>query len=153
MERERKLGRYLRIRDQLAELIRRTPDPIAQRATAAALIHHKTPGVSWSGFYMLRNGQLVVDAYQGPVACLVLEAHKGVCWAAIDRNESIVVQDVHTFPGHIACDGRTLSEIVVPLRDASGAAIGVLDLDSHRTSHFDDADREGLEAIVEVLGS
>jgi len=153
MERERKLGRYLRVRDQIAKLIHVTRDPIAQRATAAALIHHKTPGVSWTGFYMLRDGHLVVDAYQGPVACLVLEAHKGVCWAGIDRNESIVVEDVHAFPDHIACDGRTRSEIVVPVRNGSGEAIGVLDLDSHRPAHFDDADREGLEAIVAILGS
>lgn len=153
MQRERKLGRYLRIRDQLAELTRGTRDPLARRATAAALVHHKTPGVSWTGFYMLRDGQLVVDAYQGPVACLVLAAHQGVCWAGVDRNETVIVPDVHAFPGHIACDGRTRSEIVVPVRDANGVPVGVLDLDSHQPSHFDEADREGLEAIVGVLDS
>ena len=151
MERERKLGRYLRIRDQVAELISATSDPIARRATAAALIHHKTPGVSWTGFYMLREGQLIVDAYQGPVACLVLAPHQGVCWAGIDRNETVVVPDVNAFPGHIACDGKTQSEIVVPVRGPEGRAIGVLDMDSHELSHFDETDREGLEAIVAVL--
>ena len=151
MDRDKKLARYARVRDQIAELIQKTDDPIAHRSTAAALLHHKTPGVSWTGFYMLRDGQLVVDAYQGPVACLVLAAHTGVCWAAIDRRQSLVVPDVHTFEGHIACDSRTRSEIVVPLLDASGAAVGVLDVDSQRPAHFDDADREGLEAVVQLL--
>ena len=151
MDRDKKLARYLRVRDQLAELIQKTDDAIARRSTAAALLHHKTPGVSWTGFYMLRGGQLVVDAYQGPVACLVLAAHQGVCWAAVDRRESVVVADVHAFEGHIACDSRTKSEIVVPLLDARGAVTGVLDVDSTRLAHFDDVDREGLEAVVKVL--
>ncbi len=153
MERERKLSRYSRIRDQLAVLIQSTSDPVAQRATAAALVHHKTPGVSWTGFYLIRDGNLVVHTYQGPVACLVLKAHSGVCWAAIDRNDSVVVEDVEAFPGHIACDARSRSEIVVPLRDSENRPVGVLDLDSHEVAHFDDDDRRGLEAVVAVLGS
>ena len=153
MTHERKLSRYLRVRDQLTDLVRATPDPTARRATTAALIHHKTPGVSWTGFYMLRNGQLVVDAYQGPLACLVLAPHQGVCWAAVDRRETMVVPDVHAFPGHIACDSRSRSEIVVPLLGPGNEVIGVLDVDSHHLAHFDDADRMGLEAIVQVLGT
>jgi len=152
MERDKKLGRYLRVRDQLAELITKTPDPIARRATAVALIHHKTPGVSWTGFYMLRAGKLTVDVYQGPVACLVLRDHEGVCWAAVDRRESVVVPDVDLFPGHIACDSRSKSEVVVPLFGPGREVVGVLDLDSHHPAQFDDADREGLEAIVAALG-
>jgi GAF domain-containing protein len=151
MDREPKLARYLRVRDQVAELIRKTDEATAHRSTVAALLHHKTPGVSWTGFYMLRGGQLVVDVYQGPVACLVLAAHRGVCWAAIDRRKSVVVPDVHAFEGHIACDSRTRSEIVVPLFDERGAVTGVLDVDSPRPAHFDDADREGLEAVVKLL--
>ena len=143
--------RFLRIREQIVELIGKTDDNAAHRATAAAVLHHKVPGVSWTGFYMLRNGDLVVDAYQGPVACLVLERHTGVCWAGIDRGETIVVPDVHLFPGHIPCDDRSRSEIVVPIFGREGAPIGVLDVDSHKPDHFDDVDREGYEAVVRML--
>ncbi len=143
--------RFRRLAEQIAELIEETDDPVARRATAVAILHHKVPGVSWTGFYMLRQGQLVVDAYQGPVACLVLAPHTGVCWAAIDRAQTIVVPDVHAFPGHIPCDERSRSEIVVPLLGTDGRPIGVLDVDSHRPDHFDDVDREGYESVVRLL--
>jgi GAF domain-containing protein len=146
-----RLGRYRRIADQLGELLAKTDDPVAHRATAAALLHHKVPGVSWTGFYMLKNGELVVDAYQGPVACLVLEEHVGVCWAAIDRDMTQIVADVHAFAGHIPCDDRTRSEVVVPIHDAEGRPIGVLDIDSHREDHFDEVDGEGYRLIVKFL--
>ena len=145
--------RYARMRDQIAELISKTDDPVAHRATAAAVLHHKVPGVSWTGFYMLRGDDLVVDAYQGPVACLVLERHSGVCWAGIDRGETVMVADVDTFPGHIPCDDRTRSEIVVPVFGADGQPVGVLDVDSHRTDYFDEVDREGYEMVVRLLES
>jgi len=148
---ERRLDRYQRVRDQLAELISKTRDPVAHRATATALLHHKVPGVSWTGFYMLKDGELVVDAYQGPVACLVLQRHTGVCWASIDRRQSVVVDDVEAFPGHIACDSRTRSEVVVPVLDRDGEVVGVLDVDSHRPGHFDDMDRQGFESVVHLL--
>jgi len=144
-------NRWARILVQLAELCGKTSDPIAHRSTAAALLHHKVPGVSWTGFYMLRGGDLVVDAYQGPVACLVLERHLGVCWAAIDSKETQFVPDVGCFPGHIACDSRTRSEIVVPIFGSDGEAIGVLDVDSHRPDHFDETDKEGYDSIVHWL--
>jgi L-methionine (R)-S-oxide reductase len=146
-------ARYARVCEQLAELIAKTSDPLAHRATAAALLHHKVRGASWTGFYMLRDGELVVDAYQGPVACLVLAAHTGVCWAAVDRRESLVVADVHAFPGHIACDSRSRSEVVVPIFGGDDEPVGVLDVDSHRPDAFDDIDREGYEAIVRLLES
>ena len=146
-----KRTRYEHIRGQIAELITATDDRVTHRATAAALLHHKVPGVSWTGFYMLRGGQLVVDAYQGPLACLVLEPHQGVCWAAIDRAETVLVPDVHAFPGHIPCDERTRSEVVVPIFGADGNALGVLDIDSHHPDHFDDIDREGYEGVVRML--
>ncbi len=146
-----RMGRYQRISDQLVELIEETDDRTAHCATAVALLHHKVPGVSWTGFYFLKGGELVVDAYQGPVACLVLEHHEGVCWAGIDRDETLVVRDVHAFPSHIACDSRTLSEVVVPIHDTDGAPIGVLDIDSHRTAHFDEVDGAGYEMIVKML--
>ncbi|TFG39528.1 MAG: GAF domain-containing protein [Candidatus Aminicenantes bacterium] len=142
---------FTRIHDQLAELIAKTDDPVAHRATAVALLHHKVLGVSWTGFYMLRGEDLVVDAYQGPVACLVLERHVGVCWAGVDRNETQVVEDVEAFPGHIACDSRSRSEVVVPIRDVDGRGIGVLDIDSHHANHFSEGHRNGYEAVVRLL--
>jgi GAF domain-containing protein len=148
---QKRLERFQRIADQLAELIAKTDDPAAHRSTATALLHHKIPGVSWTGFYFLKDGELVVDAYQGPVACLVLEQHTGVCWAAIDTNETQIVEDVHAFPGHIACDANSLSEVVVPVRDGAGRAIGVLDIDSRNKAHFDATDGEGYELIVRLL--
>jgi len=151
MNDQQRIDRYRRIADQLGELIAKTDDPAAHRATAAALLHHKVPGVSWTGFYLLKHGELVVDAYQGPVACLVLERHVGVCWAAMDQDATQIVDDVHAFPGHIPCDDRSRSEVVVPIHDAEGRPIGVLDVDSHRESHFDEVDGEGCRLIVEIL--
>jgi GAF domain-containing protein len=145
--------RYRRIRDQIAELIEATEDPVAQRATAAAVLHHKVPGVSWTGFYMLRGGDLVVDAYQGPLACLVLEPHTGVCWAGIDQAQTILVPDVEAFPGHIPCDSRTRSELVVPVLGHHDRPVGVLDVDSRRPGHFDELDAEGYGEVVRMLES
>lgn len=142
---------YERMKVQIAELITATDDEVTHRATTAAVLHHKVPGVSWTGFYMLRNGELVVDAYQGPLACLVLAPHQGVCWAALDRAETILVPDVHAFPGHIPCDERTRSELVIPMLGVDGGPVGVLDVDSHHPNHFDDVDRQGYEAIVRML--
>jgi len=151
MSDESRKGRYKRIADQLEELISKTEDPAAHRATAVALLHHKISGVSWTGFYYLKDGELVVDAYQGPVACLVLEQHVGVCWAAFDSNRTQIVRDVHTFSGHIPCDDRSRSEVVVPIHDADGRPIGVLDIDSHKAGFFDEVDGEGYESIVRLL--
>ena len=148
---QKRLERYRRIADQLEELIAKTDDRAAHCATAVALLHHKIPGVSWTGFYFLRDGELVVDAYQGPVACLVLERHVGVCWAALDSNETQIVEDVRAFPGHIACDESSLSEVVVPVRNADGHPIGVLDIDSRKKAHFDETDGKGYELVVTLL--
>lgn len=146
-----KKERYLRITAQLSELVAASGDPVARMATVAAVLHGKMTGVSWTGFYLLRGGELTVGPYQGPLACLVLAAHTGVCWAGIDRGETVIVPDVHAFPGHIACDPRSRSEIVVPLRDRNGVITGVLDVDSDRLAQFDLTDRAGLEAIVELV--
>jgi GAF domain-containing protein len=153
MESQRKRERYERVAEQLRELLVSTRDPMARMATAAALLHAKMSGFFWTGWYLLRDGELTVGPYQGSLACLVLPAHQGVCWAGIDRGEPLIVPDVHAFPGHIACDSRSRSEIVSPLRDASESVIGVLDVDSERPAHFDDVDREGLEAIAALIYS
>ncbi len=142
---------FNRLTKQILGLIAKTNDPSAHRSTAVALLHHKVPGVSWTGFYFLRGQDLVVEAYQGPVACLVLERHMGVCWAGFDRNETCLVDDVEAFPGHIACDSRSRSEIVVPVRDVNGRAIAVLDVDSYHPGHFTESHREGYEAVIRLL--
>lgn len=143
--------RYARIREQLIGLFAKTDDPIARMATAVALLHHKMPHFFWTGFYLLKNEALVVGPYQGPLACAVLPGPEGVCWAGVRRGESILVPDVRTFPGHVACDARSKSEVVVPLRDADGRVVGVLDVDSDKREAFGEADVKGLEAIVGLI--
>lgn len=144
-------ARYERIAEQLAELFEEDDEPIARMATAVSLLHHKQPNFFWTGFYRLVDGDLKVGPYQGPLACAVLERHMGVCWAGIDRGESVVVPNVHEFPGHIVCDSRANSEIVVPLHDSSGAVVGVLDVDSTEYDAFSEVDRIGLERIAGMI--
>lgn len=151
MDAEKKRRRYRRVQDQLRELFTATHDPIARMATAAALLHAKMDGFFWTGWYLVRDGELTVGPYQGSLACLTLPVHQGVCWAGIDRREAVIVADVHSFPGHIACDSRARSEIVVPLRDGSGAVVGVLDVDSAYPAHFDEVDQEGLEGVAALI--
>ena len=151
MDVEQKRARYGRVVEQLRGLFAATSDPTARMATAAAVLHAKIDGFFWTGWYLLRDGALTVGPYQGSLACLVLQPHTGVCWAAIDRGATVIVGDVHAFAGHIACDARSRSEIVVPLRDASGAIVGVLDVDSEAPARFDETDREGLEAIAALI--
>ncbi len=151
MESRMRADRYGRIVTQLVELFEPVSDPTARMATAAAVLHHKMPHFFWTGFYLLRDGELLVGPYQGSLACMRLASHTGVCWAAIDRGEAVVVDDVHAFPGHIACDSRSRSEIVVPVRDRDGAIVGVLDVDSERAAAFDDVDRDGLESVVGLI--
>jgi GAF domain-containing protein len=148
---EKKAGRYRRLLAQARELVATVPEPVARMATIAALLHHKMAGFSWTGFYLLRDGELLVGPYQGLVACLRLERPKGVCWAGIQRGEPIVVPDVHAFPGHIACDSRSRSEIVVPLRRSDGAIAGVIDVDSIRPAWFDGTDASGLAPFADLV--
>jgi L-methionine (R)-S-oxide reductase len=145
------LARYGRILTQLEALYTKVSDPISRMGTAAALLHHKNPHFFWTGFYRLVDGDLIGGPYQGPLACMVLERHKGVCWAAVDTGESILVPDVHSFPGHIACDARSSSEVVVPLRNAAGEMCAVLDVDSETRNAFSTADVEGLEKVAALI--
>ena len=151
MEAESKRALYERIATQLEGLFVKTSDPVARMATASALLSGKLPGFFWVGWYLLRDGKLTVGPYQGPLACLVLPDRQGVCWEGVIRGESVIVPDVHKFSGHVACDARSLSEIVVPLRDAAGSVVGVLDVDSDLLDHFDDVDRVGLERVVALI--
>ena len=144
-------ARYDRIHDQLVELFEKNDDPIARMATISALLHHKMPHFFWTGFYQLISGKLYVGPYQGPLACAVLESPEGVCWACVKQQESIIVPDVHAFEGHVACDARSQSEIVVPVREPAGNVVAVLDVDSDQPDSFTEVDRAGLEKIVALV--
>ena len=151
MENIKKGGRYERIYQQLSGLLTATDDITARMATVVAILHHKMEGFFWTGFYILRDGELIVGPYQGPAACQVLPRDTGVCWAGINQGTTIIVPDVEKFPGHIACDSRSRSEIVIPLRDSAGSIIAVLDVDSKQLNQFDEADAAGLEKIVGLI--
>ena len=143
--------RYLRIEEQLRPLFAKNRDPISRMATAVALLQHKMPHFFWCGFYRIVDGELIAGPYQGPLACMTLERGKGVCWAAIERAEAVVVPNVHEFPGHIACDSRSNSEVVAPLLDAAGTVVGCLDVDSTEYDSFSAADAEGLSRICALI--
>jgi len=143
--------RYKRLYSQIQGLLKQTDNTIARMATVAALLHHKMPHSSWTGFYILCKGELVIGPYQGPLACQVLEKQKGACWAGIIQKKTIIVPDVHKFLGHIVCDSRSNSEIVIPLFDKDGKAWAVLDIDSHKFNAFSELDQKWLEQIVKLI--
>jgi len=151
MEHSKKEARYQRLYDQLKVLMDKSADADARMATIVALLHHKIDYFFWTGFYFLKSGELTVRTYQGPVACQVLQKHTGVCWASIDQQKTMVVPDVNQFPGHIACDSRSQSEIVVPVRNSKGEITGVLDVDSKSPGSFDQTDAAWLEKIVNLI--
>lgn len=151
MEHDKKEGRYSRIYSQLQELVKKSNSTTARMATVVAVLHHKMDTFFWTGFYLLENGEMTVNVYQGPVACQILEKNKGVCWAAFNRGETVIVDDVHEFPGHIACDSRSNSEIVVPFRNNEGKIIGVLDIDSRDKAAFTNTDARWLEKILGLI--
>ena len=125
-------------------------DPWANAANAAALVYERMPDLNWAGFYFLRGGGLVVGPFQGRVACVRIPLGQGVCGTAAERRATLIVPDVHRFPGHIACDAASNSEVVVPLVEG-GRLIGVLDLDSPRFDRFTAADARLLESLVEKV--
>lgn len=141
---------YRQLGEELRSLLAGEPDWIANLANSAALIYHSLPDLNWAGFYLLKDGELVVGPFQGKPACVRIAMGKGVCGTAAEQRKTQVVRDVHEFPGHIACDSASNSEIVVPMIK-NGEVIGVLDLDSPKLARFDEQDREGLEQIVTVL--
>jgi len=148
---KKKEERYHRIAAQLEELLKKDGDTISKMATLVAVLHPKMPHFFWTGFYRLVNTDLIAGPYQGPVACQMLDRSKGVCRACVDRCESIIVPDVEAFPGHIPCDSRSKSEIVIPVHDNNGNLVAVLDVDSDQLNAFDETDRAGLEKIIALL--
>lgn len=142
--------KYQLLQQQIAALIKGETDSVAVMANVSAAIH-EAMSFWWTGFYLEKNGQLVLGPFQGPVACFRIAHGKGVCGTAYDRRETIVVPDVELFPGHIACSSESRSEIVVPIFATSGSVLGVLDIDSRELSTFDDTDRRYLEAIVALM--
>ena len=124
------------------------PDAIANMANLSSLIMEALPDLNWAGFYRNVGGELVLGPFQGKAACIRIPFGKGVCGAAAAERRTVVVPDVHAFPGHITCDARSRSEIVVPAFGPAGELIAVLDIDSDRVAAFDDQDREALERLL-----
>lgn len=145
-----KTGTYREIGAQLSGLFSGERNGLANAANMCALLYQMLPDVSWVGFYFLQGGELVLGPFQGKVACVRIPMGRGVCGTAAARREIIVVPDVDEFPGHIACDASSRSEIVLPLVQ-QGRLLGVLDLDSASLARFDDEDREGLRAAAVLL--
>jgi len=147
----KKTARYQRLFKQIETLLLQSSDPDARMATLVAVLHHKMEYFFWTGFYVIKGGNLIVKTYQGPLACQVLPPHEGVCWAGVDQQKTIIVPDVHHFPGHIACDSRSRSEIVLPLRNNKDEIIGVLDIDSELLNAFDETDAGFLEKMLLLI--
>ena len=149
-ERFMKEEKYELLVSQIRALIEGENDVIAVMSNVAAAIH-QTMGFWWTGFYRVKNEELVLGPFQGPVACMHIPYGKGVCGTAWQRAETVVVEDVEQFPGHIACSSESKSEIVVPVFDGDGKVTAVLDIDSEHLATFDDTDRRYLEEICKLL--
>lgn len=141
---------YRELAAQLTGLLGDEHDRIANAANMSAFLFMSVPDLNWAGFYFMRNGELVVGPFQGKPACVRIAVGAGVCGTAVAQLRSILVEDVHAFPGHIACDAGSESELVVPLVK-DGAIIGVLDLDSPRLARFDAEDQAGMERLAEIF--
>lgn len=146
-----KQSTYENVAKEIAAVIDGETNLVARMATVSNLLHHAFPHYFWTGFYVVdpeKPGELVVGPYQGTLGCLRIPFGKGVCGTAAARGETVIVDDVHEFPGHIACDANSQSEIVVPVSDKSGKLIAVFDVDSDQLAMFDDIDKAALEAIL-----
>jgi L-methionine (R)-S-oxide reductase len=141
---------YDQLAAQLSSLLAGERDLMANAANFSALIYYSLPDLNWAGFYFLRDGELVLGPFQGRPACVRIKIGQGVCGAGAARCDTVIVPNVHEFPGHIACDSASNSEIVVPLMKDE-RMIGVLDLDSPKLSRFDREDAAGLEQLVKIL--
>ena len=148
---------YATLADQASALTTGETDAVANAANVASLLHHALPDVIWTGFYFLKplegTEQLVVGPFQGKPACVRIPLGRGVCGTSAAERRSVVVDDVHAFPGHITCDADSRSEVVVPIESEDGRLVGVLDIDSATPGRFDDDDRAGLEQVVARVAS
>ncbi len=142
---------YALLNAQMEALAREEGWYVALFANASALLWESLPDINWAGFYVVRGQGLALGPFQGKIACIHIPREKGVCGAALRENKTQLVPDVHAFPGHIACDSASRSEIVIPLRDRHGRAAAVLDIDSPLLNRFTGQDRAGLEAFAHVL--
>ncbi len=140
---------YRELAEQVTALLGDERNAIANAANVSAYLFMSLPNVNWAGFYFLQGGELIVGPFQGKPACVRIEIGKGVCGTAAKRRESVLVRDVHEFPGHIACDVDSRSELVIPLIK-DGVLLGVLDLDSPEIARFDADDQAGLEQIAAI---
>jgi len=143
-------GDYARLADELGGLLRGESDFVANAANTAALVYDALPDLNWAGFYFLKQGELVVGPFQGKPACVRIALGKGVCGTAAVQRKTLIVPDVNAFPGHIACDAASQSEIVVPLLIGS-ELLGVLDIDSPRLARFNEGDARGLERLAAIF--
>ena len=141
---------YRMLNKKLEALIEGVPHLISNLANASALLYEELPELNWAGFYLLEGEKLVLGPFQGKTACIEIPLGRGVCGTAAQQDKTQLVPNVHEFPGHIACDGASNSEIVVPLH-VNGRLFGVLDIDSPKFSRFSEEDREGLEAFARIL--
>lgn len=148
-----KAGRYAELLPQLEALVAGEPDLIANLANLAAALKQGVPAASWVGFYILRGEELVLGPFQGKVACVRIPLGRGVCGGAAAARATVVVPDVAEFPGHIACDPASRSEIVVPLLARGGRLVGVLDVDSAELAAFDDTDAVALARVAALAAS
>jgi L-methionine (R)-S-oxide reductase len=147
---QNKAGDYALLAGELAGLLTGESDLVANAANMSALLFDALPDINWAGFYFVKGGELVVGPFQGKPACVRIALGKGVCGAAASKRETLVVPDVHEFPGHIACDAASLSEIVIPLI-AKDLLFGVLDIDSPKRGRFDADDQRGLERLAAIF--
>ncbi|MBO6197702.1 MAG: GAF domain-containing protein [Butyrivibrio sp.] len=141
---------YKLLAAQIRSLAEDEPNYIPVMSNASALLYENMEDLNWAGFYIMNKGSLMLGPFQGKVACIRIELGKGVCGTAAQSNETQLVKDVHQFPGHIACDSASNSEIVVPIH-SEGKVVAVLDIDSPSLSRFDENDKEGLEQFVKAL--
>lgn len=148
--RQEKRMNYTELNEELKSLVEDVKHPIANLANASALLYERLDRLNWAGFYLMEDGQLVLGPFQGKVACIEIKVGRGVCGTAVAEDKTQRVADVHTFKGHIACDGASNSEIVIPIHK-DGSIYGVLDIDSPVLARFDAEDEAGLSEFVRIL--
>ena len=141
---------YKVITEQVRAFLEEEPHYVSAMSNISALLMQTLEELNWAGFYLMRDGRLTVGPFQGKPACIHIEVGKGVCGTSVERDETILVPDVHLFPGHIACDSASNAEIVIPIHK-NGKIMGVLDIDSPKTGRFSGEDRDGLEEMVREM--